>query len=114
MHHTRHCLFRLCLHFPKCKKRLTALANHVKRFKSAEPSISNFEFNGLDSLTEKVPSFSGRILHRLGHGVKCLSVDIPQLVASLKDRSMIALSCGDAHTAAIDGATHQLNLKFLE
>ena len=45
---------------------------------------------------------------RLGHGIACLSVDIPQIIISLRDTSMIALSCGDAHTAAVDSNTFSL------
>ena len=48
---------------------------------------------------------SAAITYRLGHGAKCLSADLPQIVAALRDRSMTALSCGASHTAAVEGGT---------
>jgi len=53
-----------------------------------------------------------RCVRRLGHGLQCLSEEVPRVVLSLAESTTMSVACGFAHTAALagDGSVYTFGL----
>lgn len=63
-------------------------------------------------LTRVLATWGNGDFGRLGHGVECVSEELPRVVAALRDHNVLQVACGGAHTAVVteSGAVFTMGL----